>query len=484
MTKILEPIFKADEEDDPFAEYANWGEQDTRKPGQNAEQDKTEQAPVSSELIGKKPSSRQFSVDDIRKLKDLAAKQASNIAVARNHYSDPKKNPRLYREANLHSAHNESFADMHDAWNKVSNSDEYKSLPLHEKWKAQRKFINDWHSQNPEHYHSVIENIHNAHQKGEQADTAHTQEEKRRLEHAAMGGGLGEMSGKEAAAHFGVKAGGEDDIPQVATTGSSAVSFGSANPEAIKQALSSKRFESVPEETVDVDPLSGSAPIKKHPDFDKPENKALVNDFASRYAGLMNSKFVDKLKRDMGASSQIDEAAVNDAAHNAMWHALHNYDAQRSDMSLHNFIKFRVIDAMKNNIKQQHTEQVTAAAKRAAKVNPSEKKFSPTVKVYTPEEKAALQAKMTGSQQSAQVAKPEQPVPSPVEAPKPEAAVSATAPEVPKAEAVSQPQTELAKPAEAPKSKPHFSTQLNDAARKRLDHINSIKTIRRPGGGS
>jgi len=447
----------SDEEDNPFSEYANWDEKDSRKPGQSEEVPTTEHGVVLPKRTDKK---RPFTRDEVNKLRDLASKQAANIVIARNHYADPRKNPRLHRESQLHLAHDNAFKPMHDAWSELSDSDSYKKASLPQKHRMQRDFINQWHQENPEHYQAATDAIQGAHEKGSQADLAHTQEEKRRLEHSAMGGGLGSMTSQEAAAHLGVK-GDDDEMPQTSTSQSAGVKFAGANPEAVKQALSNKRFEGVPEEDIEIEENTGRAPIKKHPDFEHPENKALINDFASRYAHLQDKPFIDRVKQKAGISDpDIDDAAISDASHNAMWLGMHQYNASRSNMNLDQFIKNRMVDAVKNNIKQQHTDKVTSSAKRAAKQMPAAQEARTAgVKVYTPEERAALQAKMTGQP----VAKPA------VESqPKPEAAPVQPAPTT---QPVSQP------------VKPHFSEHLDDAAKERLKNVNAAKTIiRRPGG--
>ena len=442
-----------DEDVDPFGDYENWGEKDTRQPGQEEKEAGT--VAPSQEVVPKRgKGGKPFTPEQVKKLRDLASKQAANIIIARNHYADPKKNPRMHREAQLHSAHEAAFAPMHDAWSELSDSDSYRKASLPQKYRMQRDFINQWHQDNPEHYPAAMNAIHSAHEKGGKADLAHTQEEKRRLEHASMGGGLGDMTSQEAAAHLGSKAE-DDEAPQANTMQSAGVKFAGSNPEAVKQALASKRFEDVPSADVDVEEMQGRAPVKKHPDFEHPENKALINDFAGRYTHLMNQGFIDKLKEGLGAKgSQVDDAAVSDAAHNAMWMAMHQYNASRSNMPLDSFIKNRMVDAIKNNIKQQHTEQVTASAKRAAKqIKPEDPARTAGLKIYSPDEKAAFQAKVTGQPAVAPV--PAVPVPASVTTPAPVA---------------QQP------------DKPHFSTHLDDAAKERLQNVGAAKTIRRPGG--
>lgn len=443
-------------EDDPFSEYKHWDEKDAKKPGQDAPESKETFGDIAMPKRASKD--KPFTLDEIKKLRDLAAKQAANIVVARNHYADPKKNPKMHREGHLQVAHNNAFSNMHDAWNEFSNSEQYRNASLPQKWKMQRDFKSNWHDQNPSHYAEAMGHLSGAHKKGELADLARLQEEKRRLEHSKMGGGIGTMTTQEAAAHLGSKAG-EDEAPQVTTTQSAGAKFAASNPKAIEQALASKRFGSVPEEDVEVEHLSGRAPIKKHPDFDKPENKKLINDFAGRYAHLQNSDFVNKIKHQVGASTaQLDDAALSDAAHNAMWMAMHQHNAARSDIPLDKFIKNRMVDAIKNNIKAQHTEQTTASAKRAAKqtVKQDDPARMAGVKIYTPEERAALQAKMLG-----------QPAP------------AATTP--------TQAPAQEIKPTSAAtvENKPHFSEHLDDASKDRLKQATSAKAIvRGPGGQS
>ena len=442
-----EELIKAnDDEDDvdPFKEYKHWGDKDVRKPGQD--ESETPASSSSSTLLPKRTNKgKPFSPEEVAKLRDLSAKQAANIITARNHYADPRKNPRMHREAQLHLAHDTAFKPMHDAWSELSDSDTYKSASLPKKWRMQKEFINNWHDSNPEHYPAAMDAIKGAHGKGEQADLAHTQDEKRKLEHASMGGGLGSMSSKEAAAHFGVK-GADDETPQANTSQSAAVKFAGANPEAVKQALANKRFENIPEEDIEVAGSQGRAPIKKHPDFDKPENKKLIEDFASRYAHLQNSDFVNKIKNEVGASgADIDDASLSDAAHNAMWMGMHNYNAGRSGMSMDQYIKRHMVDAIKNNVKQQHTEQTSAAAKRATKQLPPKEdaRLAAPVKVFSPEERAALQAKMQGQA-----------------VPKPTSAIpEAPAPQV---------------------QKPHFSEHLDDSAKERMKSIDAAKMAVKP----
>jgi hypothetical protein len=459
-----------DEGADPFSEYKHWGAKDTKTAGQSAPERASEKI---SPVVGASASKgRPFTHDEIAKLKQLASKHVNNLIIARNHYSDPKQNPKLHREGHLQLAHEDAFSNLHDAWKEFSNSDEYRNAPLPQKWKMQLDFQKNWHDQYPEHYAHAMDKIDAAHDSGGKADKARLQEEKRRLEHAAIGGGLGAMSQQEAAAHMGTKAT-DDEAPQVGTTQSAGTKFAQQNPEAIKQALASSRFTNV--DTADdqeVDEISGKAPIKRHPDLDKPENKALINDFAGRYVHLMSKPYIDKIKRDMGVPhAQVDDAELATAADHAMWTALHQHNAAASDVSLHNFIKWRMKDAIKNNIKQQHTKETTAAAKRAAKQQTTQQTAAADpertkgLKIYTPEEKAALQAKMLG-----------QPAPTPV-APKPAPTPVAPTPVTPKQ--VPVPETAPAAPEQTPPAAPVAKTPITDDAKAKFKNIT---TIRRSGG--
>lgn len=391
------------DEDDPFEAYKHWGAADTRKPGvhDGVPSKAPSEAPKKEAIsVPKRKPGTPFTPEEINKLRDLAGKQAANIIISRNHYSDPSKNPKLYREAQLQLAHEGSFGPLHRAWEQFRDSDTYRDASLPQKWRMQHEFLKNWHEQNPEHYSSAMNSVHTAHAKGFVADKKRDKEEMEKLKHIISGGGTGKMTGAEAAAHLGVK-GGSDDLPAVSTFQSAGSQFAGHNIEAAKRALESKRFKDMGDEDIpEVEALTSRPPIHIHPDLAKPENKALVNDFASRYAHLQSGDFVNKLKNTLGVTdSNLDEAQVSDAANNAMWMALHKYNAARSPMPLDKFIKQSMIYAMKHNMRQQYASSVgTAAKKEADRTRLADPKRTEGVKHYSPEEIAEMNAKMLGQQ--------------------------------------------------------------------------------------
>lgn len=338
--------------------------------------------------------SRDFTPDEENKLRDLASKQVPNIIIARNHYADAKKNPKMFREGQIELAHRDTFDPMHAAWKEHAGTPEYHEAPPSERWKKQRDFLVDWHKNNPEHYPQVLDAMHGAHSKGELADKAHLQEEHRKLGHAQMGGGTGTMSAAGAAAHFGTKTG-DEEAPTVGTTGGADVAFAAQNPEAVKQALAAKRFENVPQEDVEVPENKRKAPIKQHPDLDIPENKQLINDYAAKHTGLLSRGMIDHLKEKNGAANaDVDDGRLRDAATNAMYTALAGHNPTRSDVKLDDYVKRQMIDAISNDIKAQHTEQVSASAKRASKVITKDPAQQGKVLTNDPEYKKKVMAEM------------------------------------------------------------------------------------------
>ena len=310
-------------------------------------------------------------------LRDLAAKHHANNAISRNHYADPTVNPKMAREAHLELAHNQVAEPIHGAWKKhATDNTDYRSASQPQRWKMQRDFINNFHQANPEHAQKAAEIIHGAHEAGVTADAAHTQAEKRRLEESKLGGGKGSMDAATAAAHFGSvdpKAG-DDAAPTVNISGGAHVAFGGQNPEAIDRALANPRFANVPEEDIETAKLAASkAPIQQHPDLEKPENKALLERHIAKFKGLMSPDYINKVKEGIAGAggSEFDDARTATAAYHAIIKATAQHDPNRvgqksgETVNMDTFVRGRVKQAIASDIKQQHTEQVSAAAKRA-----------------------------------------------------------------------------------------------------------------------
>jgi hypothetical protein len=347
-------------------------DEESENPSYTAQQPGQHAAPVPT-AVRSNPVTRAASIgeEDHGKLRHLAGLQSGNISLVRQAEADPKVNPGLFHQAHIKEAVDTIAEPIHDAWKRYTNSDEYKKASTPQRWRAQRDFITNFHQANPEHSDTAVKAVDEAHAAGDAAKMAHTQEEKRRLENMGAAG-PGEMTAKDAAAHFGQKemGAGEDAMATVRTVGGAGTKFAGQNPEAVKAALANPRFADVPQEDVEVPALKQSkVKLRDHPELKDPSNRALMGAHAGKFAHMFNEDYINKRNK---AGGEIDAAKVADAAEHAMWIATHqhNPNVKNKDgesIPMDGFVKQRVNEAIDSAIKAQHTQETSAAGKRAAK---------------------------------------------------------------------------------------------------------------------
>lgn len=388
-------------EDAEDNDYSYWGEKDPRAAGQ--------QAPESRPTSPIDPSSSRsepLSEEEITRLKELAPLWLQNLSIQRKHDADPRKNPILAAEGHKNRHLSEMMADYHKAWDNVRNSDEYKDADHLGKKQLQIKHKLDWHKKNPTHHASVMDKLDDTRKIYDLAGRAHLYEKKEMLQDA-LTPGLGSMSSQEAAQHFGIKEGGEDDMPSVSTVRSAAASFGQKNQKMIQDELG--RLSHIkglsPEEEEILQDKGSKAPLLQHPAFQDPENKKLINDFYALHGKAMRDESIKQhmktLGIDEGLHQHIDMGQLADAAMTGMLRGASDHQKGRGKSfgaNVHETARNHV----RAELQRQHPiaaslrRKANAAAKAAQAVKqPAGESTQPTsaIKRFSPEEIAAMNAK-------------------------------------------------------------------------------------------
>ena len=394
-----------DSADDEGSDYSFWGEKDPRKPGTPAP---AEQEAPKAAVKGVEPSSKRtdpLSDDEISKLKELAPLWLRNIDIQRKHNADPRKNPILSAEGRKHADLHEAMKDYHSSFDKKAKSEDYQNGTMFDKWRAQHQHKQDWHKENPDHHSGIMDRIDDTRKVYDVANRAHLHDKKEMLQDA-LTPGKGTMSSTEAAQHFGTKEGGEDEMPTVSTVRSATSSFGAHNPQLIRQELDNlKDLQPLSPEDEEILQDKGSkAPMVQHPAFNDPENKKLVNDFYSLHGKAMRDDHIKKLMNglgiDEGLHQHIDMGKLADSAMTGMLRGVKDYDSNKGK-SLGQYVHYTANNHVRSELQRQHqiaqslrnkAKQSKATTPAAAVTAPDAKPAAP-VKVFSPEEKAALQAK-------------------------------------------------------------------------------------------
>ena len=324
----------------------------------------------------------EFTPEEMNTLKRLAPTMLSNLKRDKIFRAKAVLNPNLSMEGAKQIAQGNIFSKFNDSWSKTKNSDEYKNASLPQKMRMQLNFKKKFFEDNPEHGVAVHEDYHDAMKQFHKATHAHLHEKSEALKQLEMGGGAGQMSATEAAAHFGHKAegAGDDDAARASTF--AVPGAGSADPKAVAAARDRIGNIDVPEEHRDVEDREGINPLKiDHPALKDPKTKSLVNDFMHRYAYMMGEgsgssklteegkknkmktgkSFMDKIAESIGIHGGIsnipeaDHPALASAVQYGIWKALATHRPEEmGGKKLHNWIHTQVAGNLKSTLKNPH----------------------------------------------------------------------------------------------------------------------------------
>ena len=339
-------------------------------------------------------SGRKFSSEEIGHLKRIASHMHQNQVKQRNHYADPKVNPKNAAESHIASAMHDSHGNLHESWAQKANSPEYKSATTPQRWRQQLQFRRDWHAQNPDHLDQATDNRVQAKDTADKIHTSYLQNKKAGLESIGAGG-LG-VDAAKAAAHFGTKTG-SDEMAQVGTREGLR-----GDPTKAKEELSKPKYQNLPQEQVEVGSNPNEFKISHMPpDLQTPQSKELMQSMAANYAHIKNPARISKLlaNKDNIDVSTLDEGRLSDAADAAMWRALHHFSEYRSSghtgSDLDSYIRNSMNHAIRNDAKAQLSES------RVTKEPPrDEVKRKEGLKEFSPEEKEKLKQQIMEQHQT------------------------------------------------------------------------------------
>ena len=324
----------------------------------------------------------EFSPDEINALKRVAPIMLSNLKRDKIFRAKAAQNPNLSMEGAKQISLGNAFSNYDKAWNETKGSDEYKNLSVPQKLRAQLNFKKQYFKDNPEHGVQVHDDYHDDMKKFHKATHAHLHDQSERLKQLETGGGPGQMTTEQAAAHFGHKPEDASDDEGSSVSTFAAPGVGSADPKAVSAARERIGNVNVPEQYRDIEDREGVNPLKiDHPALKDPKTKSLVNDFMHRYAYMMGEgsgsskvtaegkknkvktgpSFMDKVAESMGIKGGIanipdaDHPALAAAVQYGIWKALATHKPEeQGGKKLHNWIHLQATGNLKSTLKNPH----------------------------------------------------------------------------------------------------------------------------------
>ena len=330
-----------------------------------------------------------ISPDDMAILKRVAPFMLDRLKRDKLFHAKAKVNPNLHMEGAKRIALDKIFSKYRDAWGGVEGSDEYKDASLPKQLRMQRDFKKRFFEDNPEHGVGVHQEYHDAMKDFHKATHAHRQEKHEVLRDHEIGGGVGDMTAKEAGAHFGHKSnkGDEDDVDTASTFSGGA---GAADPASVAAARKRLGNINIPEEYRDVSDREGKSNLGADiPMLKDPKVKKVVNDFMKKYAYMMEggspdagakkSSFMDKAAEKLGIKGGIDNVQGADAPALAMavqygiWKALKTHKPEGlGGANLHNWIYRQAMGNVQSAIRNTHSTKF---------LKPKKKESAPVVRM-------------------------------------------------------------------------------------------------------
>ena len=390
-------LIKAEDEDqDP---YAYWGMSD-RAPGQQAEPEAQSKIVPSAVVPRREQEQEKLSPEDWRKLEQLAPVWLENYNRQKMKSADPRYNPVLYGEGKKKALLDNAAGQYHQDFKDHTSSDEYQGHSnLFDKWRSQLGFLRDWHSKNSDVHSDAVDALNQAQQVHDLSNRARLNERKESLAHAGESAGAPTMGQHVAATHLGVGAEDEDAPVSIATIRDPGAAFASKHGGIVEQER--KKLADVkqltPEEEEQLHAEGASVPMLKHPAFEDPENRSLVNRFYAQHGGPMRDENIRKVMKnlniDESLSPHIDMGRLGDAAMHGLLEGVHSW---RDDVgtSRGNHMRNTANNFIRTELQRQHpiAQNLRAKAKAADEAKKQESLKTAPVKVFSPEEKAKLQA--------------------------------------------------------------------------------------------